>query len=525
MGSLVVESGTSGLLPLRGGGVPMIAHRPPVTAFVGRALKGPLHRSVPIAGFAEFERFFGGLWQPSTLSYAVQQFFASGGARALIVRVDNGARAPSLVLPAGSGALRLAGVHPGSREYLRASVDYDGISGQQDFNLVIQRVRAAGSERVEDQEIYRRVSMQRDSGRFIGDLLLRSQIARVIDPVPARRPDSSSRGGCAIGYTCSNSDGDDGAPLTDYDLIGSAGEGTGVFALRSEEFDFLCIPPLTREQDLGLGTLLVAARLCRERHALLVVDPPARWTSAREVIEGIRNWPFRSDNAVMFYPRVRTLDPLRGREETFASCGVAAGLLARCEELHPLGTAAAEWLLRPGVHPAVEVSDAQRLRLAQSGINGLVAVREAGGPVLAARTLAAGGGSPDWTYLSARRLGLWIAASVERGTRWVSFEQNSPATWIRVRSLVGSFLETLAAEGAFAGATSQESYFVVCDERINPPQSVTAGRVNLLFGIAARRAGEFDAWLVSHDRGSSRTRPVSVNRLAATNGSLGAIRL
>ncbi len=502
-----------------------MAHRPPVTAFLGRTLKGPLHRPVPVASFAEFERLFGGLWQPSTLSYAVQQFFASGGGRALVVRVANGARAPTLVLPAGEGALRLAGVHPGSREYLRASVDYDGIAGEDRFNLVIQRVRSAGSERIEDQEIFRRVSMQADSARFIGALLQRSQLARVIDPLPSQRPDRSSMVGCAIGYSCSNSDGDDGDALTDYDLIGSAGERTGLFALGAEDFDFLCIPPLTREQDLGLGTLLVAARLCRERHALLIVDPPSDWTSAQEVIEGIRTWPFRSDNAVMFYPRVRTLDPLRGREQTFASCGAAAGLLSHAEERHPFGAAEVEWLLRPGLHPAVDVSDAQRLRLAQVGINGLIAAREAGRPAFSARTLAAGGGSPDWAYLSARRLGLWIAASIERGTRWVLLEQNSPATWARAGALVGSFLETLAGEGAFAGATSQESYFVVCDERINHAQSVGAGRVNLLFGIAARRACEFDTWLVSHHPASSRTRPVSVNRLATAGGAPEALRL
>ena len=46
-----------------------------VTAFVGRCLRGPVNRPVRIAGFNEFQRIFGGLWQPSTLSYAVEQFF------------------------------------------------------------------------------------------------------------------------------------------------------------------------------------------------------------------------------------------------------------------------------------------------------------------------------------------------------------------------------------------------------------------------------------------------------------------
>ncbi len=48
------------------------------------------------------------------------------------------------------------------------------------FNLVVQRVRTAGSELVEDQEIYRRVSIGRASGRFITDVLLESRLVRVL---------------------------------------------------------------------------------------------------------------------------------------------------------------------------------------------------------------------------------------------------------------------------------------------------------------------------------------------------------
>ena len=124
-----VEPVYAGANPVDAAGPPAgIAHLPTaVTAFVGRTLKGPLGRPVPVSGFAEFQRLFGGLWQPAPLGYAVEQFFENGGRQALIVRVANGARAPTLRLPAGVGALLLQGRDPGTREYLRASVDYDGI--------------------------------------------------------------------------------------------------------------------------------------------------------------------------------------------------------------------------------------------------------------------------------------------------------------------------------------------------------------------------------------------------------------
>ncbi|HEX8784154.1 MAG TPA: hypothetical protein VF764_12320, partial [Steroidobacteraceae bacterium] len=195
-----------------------------VAAFVGRTLKGPVHQALTVRSFNEFQQYFGGLWQPSTLAYAVEQFFENGGREARIVRVTNGARPPTLTLPAGRDALRLTALNPGSREYLRASVDYDGLTAAEHerFNLVLQRVRTAGSELVEDQEIYRRLSVAPASGRFVADVLSESRLVRMLGEAPAQRPDRSASGpgGVAIGYTLSNPDGDDGAPLTDYDVIG-----------------------------------------------------------------------------------------------------------------------------------------------------------------------------------------------------------------------------------------------------------------------------------------------------------------
>jgi len=66
-----------------------------------------------------------------------------------------------------------------------------------------------------------------------------------------------------------------------YEPIGNEREHTGLFALRDgPRFEFLCVPPLGRAQDVGMATLLVAQRLCRSRQALLVVDPPLAWDSA-----------------------------------------------------------------------------------------------------------------------------------------------------------------------------------------------------------------------------------------------------
>jgi hypothetical protein len=241
-----------------------------VTAFVGRALKGPLNTPTPIGSFADYQQQFGGLWQPATLGYAIEQFFENGGWQAIVVRVANGARAPTLRLPSGKGELLLQGRHPGTREYLRASVDFDGIpAGDVDeFNVVVQRLRVPDSELIEEQEIVRRVSVRPDAERSVERVLARSKLVYVAGALPTERPDRtlSRHPGVLIGYVAANTDGADGTDLTDYDLIGDESARTGLFALRNgPRFEFLCVPPPSRNQDLGMATLLVAARLCRWR--------------------------------------------------------------------------------------------------------------------------------------------------------------------------------------------------------------------------------------------------------------------
>ncbi|MGA3156044.1 MAG: phage tail sheath family protein, partial [Steroidobacteraceae bacterium] len=152
-----------------------------LTAFVGRTLKGPVATPTHIRSFGEFQQLFGGLWQPSMLSYAIEQYFDNGGREAIVVRVVNGGQPPTVTLPAGTSSLCLRGISPGTREYLRASVDYDGIdiASTEHFNLVVQRLRAPGTELIESQEIFTAVSVRPASPRFVSDVLARSTLVRV----------------------------------------------------------------------------------------------------------------------------------------------------------------------------------------------------------------------------------------------------------------------------------------------------------------------------------------------------------
>jgi phage tail sheath protein FI len=58
-----------------------------ITAFIGRAMRGPTNTPVTINSYADFERIFGGLWTQSSLGYAVKDFYMNGGSQAIIVRL------------------------------------------------------------------------------------------------------------------------------------------------------------------------------------------------------------------------------------------------------------------------------------------------------------------------------------------------------------------------------------------------------------------------------------------------------
>ncbi len=491
------------------------------TAFVGRTLRGPVNLPVAIKSFAEFQHAFGGLWQPAPLGYAVEQFFDNGGREALIVRVVNGARAATLNLSAGTSVLKLTCLRPGTREFLRASVDYDNIpdSDTTHFNLTIQRVRSQGTNQVDDQEIFQRVSMLPAAKNHLTVAIAQSQLVKLTGALPPRRPDRTVNptSGVAHAYVQSDSDGDDGAPLSDYDLIGSEVEGTGIFALSSVDyFNFLCIPPLSRDHDVGSSVLLVAERYCKQRRALLIVDPPAHWHTADDALRGLKDWQLTSENALMYYPHILAHDKLRGHFEAFAPCGAVAGMLARSDEIFPLWSPDRndEAVPRPGYRPTCMVSDERRNKLAMMGVNTIQAVRSAARLGPRPRTLAAGhAGSADWQYLSARRLALFIVNCIERGTRWTAHAPSRFESGELVAARVRVFFEDLFVAGAFGARRVDEAFFVVCDERAYS-KARSEAEFQFLIGFAAAHGGGLHSFRVTHGPHGAKVAPVSTNRLS-----------
>jgi hypothetical protein len=255
---------------------------------------------------------------------------------------------------------------------------------------------------------------------------------------------------------------------------------------------------LSRDQDVGPSALLVGARYCKERRALLIVDPPAGWHTADDALRGMREWQFSTENALMYFPRLLAHDKLRGHFEEFAPCGAVAGMLARCDEASPVwmppkGEAA---VLRPGYRPTCLVAEDRRMRLAAVGVNTILAMRSAARIGVAARTLAAGTATTaDWRFLAARRFALFILNSVEHGTRWLAGSPQNIAAVEAAAAQVRTFFEALPEpKGFFAG----------------PEQD---GGLHLLIAFAARTEPGIHGFRIVHSASGSKVLSVSPSRL------------
>ncbi|HEX2268993.1 MAG TPA: phage tail sheath C-terminal domain-containing protein [Pyrinomonadaceae bacterium] len=172
-----------------------------ITAFLGRALRGPVDKPVVINSNADFQRVFGGLWLDSTLGYAVSDFFLNGGSQAIVVRLFNpetggGAVAGKAQLNVGGLSLEAADEGRWGRS-LRASVNKDiedevatsmGLAPADLFNLIVREVDA--NDVVIRTETFLNVSVKESSRRIDRVLKDDSQLVRWRGtfPLPANLP-------------------------------------------------------------------------------------------------------------------------------------------------------------------------------------------------------------------------------------------------------------------------------------------------------------------------------------------------
>ncbi|HST48495.1 phage tail sheath family protein [Jatrophihabitans sp.] len=173
----------------------------------------------------------------------------------------------------------------------------------------------------------------------------------------------------------------------------------------------------------------------------------------------------------------------------------AAGIIAAREVRRGLPWGPANELAGTAVTAADAVTAAVHDRLHLLGVNVFRAERD-GFRLSAARTLAT---DPAYRQLTVRRLMTMIALSLQRQAQFLVFEPNTPGLRAKLFHTLSQFLGALYRQGAFAGATEAESYFVRCDDALNTPQSQALGRLIAEVGVAPAAPLEYLVLRISQD--------------------------
>jgi uncharacterized protein len=486
-----------------------------ITAFVGRARRGTLDSSdespVRLTSFADYERRFGGLSNDCPMSFAVQHYFSNGGSDALIVRVHNGALTART--PDAPGPLQFEAADPGAwgnRLRLRVNHDIETELANLNppnlpntlFNLSVKDLETGAIE------TYLNVSITAGHPRFVTEVL--HQQSRLLrgaatyaalppanTPAPAGTKDPFDDASATALTGGDDGSAVDAAQIADPLLSSSK---RGLYALeKADLFNLLVVPPFSDTADVDTAVWSAALTYCIERRAILLVDPPFHangWHGVDKVTStNIAAVVERSQNAALYFPRLRMPNPLRENQvESFAPSGAIAGVTARTDATRGVWKSAAgiEATLNGVVGLSVPLTDRENGLINPLGVNALRIFPNAGAVVWGARTLrGADSLASEWKYLAVRRMALFIEESLYRGTQWVVFEPNDEPLWAQIRLNIGAFMQNLFRQGAFQGKSPREAYFVKCDRETTTQTDINLGIVNILVGFAPLRPAEF----------------------------------
>jgi len=182
--------------------------------------------------------------------------------------------------------------------------------------------------------------------------------------------------------------------------------------------------------------------------------------------------------------------------------GAVAGVYAAVDTARGVWKAPANVSLAGVLEPSVKLGTEQQDELnvdALTGksVNAIRAFSGKGTLVWGARTLA--GNDNEWRYVSVRRFFSMVEESIKKSTHWAVFEPNDANTWVKVRGMIENYLTQKWREGALAGATTKEAFFVRCGLGTTmTSQDVLEGRLNVEVGMSAVRPAEFVILKFSH---------------------------
>ena len=551
------------------GATPMQGVSTSTAGFVGLAERGPVAGQPQlVTSFSDYKRIYGGYLSDAAyggnrfLPYAVEQFFANGGARAYIMRaVPVDAKAGSVT----SGVLKITAANPGAwSEDLRVTVSpaskaktqvlaangadltlknadgfnagdvvelFDGktaayatiksaldkvitLDAPCSLDVADSKVGTAKyiktceitlSARLgENVETYENLSLKPDALNNVCVKTGKSDLITVeVAPVKAAAPakdgkDAPAKAASIVPYELCGGSGSElvlslqgGSNGSVRNVAADAflgkddgpGKRTGLQAFQENgNVSILAIPGITAPEVqaalIGFGE---AKKSC-----FAILDVPIELKKTNDVAN-FRDM-YDSTYAAMYHPWLEMYDAGARRPAYFPPSGAMAGIYARTDLERGVHKAPANEVVRGCTGLSCAYNEGEQDILNPIGVNLIRAFTGRGIRVWGARTISSNG---LWKYLNVRRLFIYVEESIKANTNWVVFEPNSTTLWSRVTRTIEAFLATCWRDGALAGSTPSEAFFVECGPTTMTQDDIDNGRLICQIGIAPVKPAEF----------------------------------
>jgi phage tail sheath protein FI len=512
--------------------------RTDVAAILGIAERGPLHTPTKIESRNQFASVFGAKIAQGYLAYAIDGFFANGGVTCWVVRVADpiSAGVASLDILDDSGA-KLLGVTAGSPgSWGNRTLARWIYRGSDIVSLTLhypdgteQLIRSPVS--VALPPVPNEIQIERVS-------LPATLLAPLVVLTTPDRGSASANGVPIFAGEALLAGGSDGlAALTVQHFSGDGAPADAKWGLAALEqvaevsvvampdimpklrlearsappLPYNCrnldqsappppVPPAPIEfppafTDLEIYSLQEALiRHCEKvRYRVAVLDTKDGLLPEAAVATR-RGFAF-TDRASLYYPWIFVDDPLLldGIVRAVPPSGAVAGVYARGDNQFGVQKPPANEVLEGALDVGFMVDPIVHGELNDEHVNVIRSFPGRGIRVYGARTVSE---NPLWMYVNVRRLVLMIEKAIELNSQWMVFEPNNTLLRGEMDRVIRTYLESLFRAGTLDGTSSDDAYFVKCDDAVNPPEEQDAGRVICQIGVQPPYPAEFVVILI-----------------------------
>jgi phage tail sheath protein FI len=497
-----VEEFDSGPMPMQGVSTD-------TAGFVGLAERGPADGlPVLVTSFRGFAGVFGGFLPESRfgdyrfLAYSVESYFLNGGRRCYISRVvPKDAATASHTRQSGGLQLKLTAKNPGAWGN-KIKVSFTPSCKEEDtrqpsdkvltlckFNMIISYADIV--------ETYDDVSFNGNSSDYIINKLAKSELldAEVKGSggdLPLYRLISDDANGIIL------SGGSDGSVdrLDSSVFAGEdhgAGKRTGLQAfLDNTEVSVIAIPGID-DPDVQLK-LIAHCENSGNRFAIL--DLPKDRNGVTDILA--HRDMLDSRYAALYHPWIQVFDSLDKKSTFIPPSGAVAGIYARSDLERGVHKAPANEIVRGCTGLVYQYNAEEQNILNPRGVNLIRSFPGQGIRIWGARTCSS---DNLWKYVNVQRLFIFLEESIKMSTNWVVFEPNDNILWARVKGSVESFLSAVWRNGALAGASPEEAFFVDIGPNTMTREDIENCRLICVIGAAAVKPAEFIIFRITQKTG------------------------